>query len=385
MEAVGSLAGGVAHDFNNLLMVISSHTQLIRDHILEAQRVDRYIDNILSAIERASVLSKQLLAFGRKQVQDLQVLDLNVIVPEFARMLPGLLGSDVDVSVRTSAPDCLVYCDKGQIEQVIMNLVINARDAMPDGGTLTIETDRVELGREYFSTHSLDPKAGEYIMVAVTDTGIGMDSATQSRIFEPFFTTKEPGKGTGLGLSTVYGIVKQCGGYVWVCSEPGVGTTFKLYFPVAEVMPRTEPHSHGEDATEVGGDETVLVVEDEAALRPAISEFLECKGYKVMTAANAGEALQISSAYEGVIDLLITDVVMPGLGGIELAPQLTKSRPELRVVYMSGYAEQTAQPEAFAKPRFYIQKPFTLEALAAIARRALDYHEHPPALFSNSQ
>ncbi len=381
MEAIGRLAGGVAHDFNNLLMVISSHVQLVWGHLGDPPRVDRYMNQIMSAVDRATLLTRQLLAFGRKQMQDLRVLDLNSIVPEFCKMLPGLLGADMEVVVRTSPRECLVYSDKAQIEQVIMNLVVNARDAMPKGGTLTIETDKLKLGREYFPSHGVDAKPGNYVMLAVTDTGIGMDASTQSQIFEPFFTTKEPGKGTGLGLSTVYGIVKQSGGYTWVYSELGIGTTFKVYLPYAEApveeevqAPITEPDARGE--------ETILLVEDEAALRPAITEFLGSYGYSVLATANAAEALRLTTSYNGPIDLLLTDLVMPGLGGLELARKVRELRPGIRVVFMSGYTEQTAKAEALGKPEFYVQKPFSLPTLAAIARRALDSGEKRPRVFS---
>jgi len=383
MEAIGRLAGGVAHDFNNLLMVIGSHAQLIWGHLGDPMRVDRYMQQIMSAIDRATLLTRQLLAFGRKQFQDLRILDLNSIVPEFCKMLPGLLGSDIEVVVRTSPRSCLVYSDKAQIEQVIMNLIVNARDAMPKGGTITIETDRQKLGREYFPSRGVNAQPGEYVMLAVTDTGIGMDAKTQSQIFEPFFTTKEPGKGTGLGLSTVYGIVKQSGGYTWVYSEVGVGTTFKIYLPYAEAAIEEEvqapiPQS---DAT---GEETILLVEDEAALRAAISEFLESRGYHVLSAANAAEALRISTTYEDVIDLLLTDLVMPGLGGVELAAKMRELHPGIKVVYMSGYTEQTAKADALGKPDFYVQKPFSLPTLSGIARRALDSGEKRPTVFSKT-
>jgi nitrogen-specific signal transduction histidine kinase/ActR/RegA family two-component response regulator len=371
MEAIGRLAGGVAHDFNNLLMVIGSHVQLLREHLREPERVDRYANQIMGAIERATLLTKQLLAFGRKQIQDLRVLDLNVLVPEFCKMLPGLLGADIELAVRTSPRLCRVFSDKAQVEQVIMNLVINSRDAMPKGGTITIETDRTKLGREYFPTHGVSATPGEYAMLAITDTGAGMDSETQSHIFEPFFTTKEPGKGTGLGLSTVYGIVKQSGGYIWVYSEPGIGTSFKVYLPYAETAVEAEPQVQVEEPS-AGGEETILLVEDEAALRTAVCEFLESRGYRVLSAGNAAEALQIATSHSGAIDLLLTDLVMPGIGGLELAEKMAELRPGISLVYMSGYTEQTVRPGAFEKPQFYIQKPFSLPALSSIARRALD-------------
>jgi len=380
MEAIGRLAGGVAHDFNNLLMVISSHTQLIRDHLGDPDRIDRYMNHISSAIDKATLLTRQLLAFGRKQLQELRVLDLNLVVPEFCKMLPGLLGADIEVVVRTSQRESLVYSDKTQIEQVIMNLVVNARDAMPKGGTLTIETDRLRLGREYFPSHGVDAKPGNYVQLAVTDTGTGMDAHTQSQIFEPFFTTKEAGKGTGLGLSTVYGIVKQSGGYTWVYSEPGIGTTFKVYLPYADAPVEVEAQVPTEEP-DARGDETILLVEDEAALRAGICEFLESHGYRVLSAANAAEALSVSTSYDGAIDLLLTDLVMPGLGGVELAVKMRELRPRIRVVYMSGYTEHTAKAEALGRPEFYVQKPFSLSALSAIARRALESGgKHPPVL-----
>ena len=372
MEAIGRLAVGVAHDFNNLLMVISSHAELIRDHLGDARRVERYVKHIRSAIDKAGLLTVQLLTFGRKQLQELRVLDLNAVVAEFSKLLPGLLGTDIEVVVRTSERECFVYSDKAQIEQVIMNLVVNARDAMPKGGTLTIETDRLRLAREYFPTHGVEARPGDYVMLAITDTGIGMDARTQSQIFEPFFTTKEPGKGTGLGLSTVYGIAKQSEGYTWVYSEVGIGTAVKVYFPYTLAPVVAEEEAPVVEESEVGGEETILLVEDEAALRAATGEFLESKGYRVLPAANAAEALRIANDYQQGIHLLMTDLVMPGLGGVELAEKLMEVRPATRVVYMSGYTERTARPGDFEQPRFYIQKPFTLPALSAIARRALD-------------
>lgn len=377
MEAIGRLAGGVAHDFNNLLMVISSNAELIREHLDQVERVGRYLGHIGNAVDRAAVLTKQLLAFGRKQVQDLSVLNLNQLLPEFASLLPSLLGEDIELILKTSPHECLVYCDKSQIEQVVMNLVVNARDAMPEGGKLIIELDRFTLGEAYFVTHGVEAQPGEYVMLAVTDTGTGMDEAVQQKAFEPFFTTKEPGKGTGLGLSTVYGIVKQNGGYTWLYSEPGVGTIFKIYLPYAQeraVATETpEPLEHSQGA-EHG---TILLVEDQAALRAGISEYLEGRGYRVLQAAGGADALAMVAAQSTEIDLLLTDLIMPGLSGRELASNLVKSRPGIAVVYMSGYTEQAVNPDAFEKPHFYIQKPFTLTALAGVIRRALDNRNAP--------
>ena len=381
MEAIGRLAGGVAHDFNNLLMIISSHAQLIRERRESPERVDAYVEHILGAVDRATLLTKQLLAFGRKQLQDLRVLDLNAIVPEFSNMLPGLLGADVEVVVRTSPQPCLIRSDRSQIEQVIMNLVVNARDAMPKGGTLTIEIDRIDLGGQYFSVHGVEVKPGNYVMLAVTDTGIGMDAEMQGQIFEPFFTTKEPGKGTGLGLSTVYGIIKQSKGYVWVYSEVGIGTTFKVYLPSAEAPIQTEVPAPAEKM-DARGEETILLVEDEAALRAAMSEFLASKGYHVLAASNAAEALRLSLNHPRAIDLLLTDLVMPSVGGMELAEKVSVHRPSIRVLYMSGYTEQTAKVDALGNPQFFIQKPFSLEALGTAVRRALSSLPRKPEEFT---
>lgn len=371
MEAIGRLAGGVAHDFNNLLMVISSNAELIHDHLRDPVRVERYLQHIGGAIDRAALLTKQLLAFGRKQVQDLRVLDLNQLIPEFATFLPSLLGADVELAIKPSTKGCCVYCDKSQIEQIVMNLVVNARDAMPEGGKLTIEVDRVSLGGKYFGSHGVEAQPGEYVMVAVTDTGTGMDESIQQRVFEPYFTTKEPGKGTGLGLSTVYGIVKQNGGYTWLYSEPGVGTIFKIYLPYAsQKQPDSAPGEPAAVSDSIGGN-TILLVEDDAALRTGISEYLEGKGLRVLQAATGRDALARAPHFEQ-IDLLLTDLIMPGLSGRELARKMTESRPELAVVYMSGYTEQAVNSEAFEIPRFYIQKPFTLAALSEVIKRALD-------------
>ena len=377
MEAIGRLAGGVAHDFNNLLMVISSNSELIHVHLKEAERIERYVGQIGSAVDKAALLTKQLLAFGRKQIQDLRVLDLNRIVPEFTAMLPSLLGSDIELVVKVSSEDCRVFCDKSQVEQVIMNLVVNARDAMPSGGKLIIELARFDLKEAYFDTHHVEAQPGEYVMLAVTDTGVGMDETTKEKAFEPFFTTKEPGKGTGLGLSTVYGIVKQNGGYTWLYSEPGIGTTFKIYLPYAQQQANHVEAAEPIDQPSGAEHGTILLVEDQAALRAGISEYLASRGFQVLQAASGTEALALSSSQSPDIDLLLTDLIMPGLGGRELASKLAPSRPGMAVVFMSGYTEQIVSGDSFEKPRFYIQKPFTLPALSAVIRRALDNRDKP--------
>jgi two-component system, cell cycle sensor histidine kinase and response regulator CckA len=371
MEAIGRLAGGVAHDFNNLLMIMTSYSQLIEDSATDSGKVTRYATQIRDAARKAASVTRQLLAFSRKQIQELRVLNLNVVVSEFAKMLPQLLGEDVEMVIKTSPEESLVYADRGQIEQVIMNLVVNARDAMPSGGKLTIETGIVELDEHYSRQHRVQLPAGHYVMLAVSDNGLGMNAATQARIFEPFFTTKEPGKGTGLGLATVYGIVKQSNGVVWVYSELSKGTTFKVYLPLAQTAVEAESPSPAEEGPITGGSETILMVEDQPTLRAANREFLEVKGYRVLEASNGAEALHICQTHQGPIDLLITDVVMPGISGIELAKSVLAGRPAIRVVYMSGYTDQTVDRRALAPNAMFLQKPCSLTLLAQTIRTAI--------------
>lgn len=371
MEAIGRLAGGVAHDFNNLLMVISGFTQLIAEQEHNNERIGKYVPQVLTAVQRATALTKQLLAFSRKQIQELRVLDLNNVLTDFCKMLPGLIGEDVEMRVRPSSEECAVYSDKGQIEQVVMNLAVNARDAMPDGGLLTIETDRVNLDATYFQKHDAEVKPGEYVMLAVTDTGMGMTPSVQSHLFEPFFTTKEVGKGTGLGLSTIHGIVKQSNGYIWVYSEIGKGTTFKVFFPCASAQVDAATSSPVQEV-ETRGVETILLVEDEAALRTVTSEFLESKGYHLLQAGDGLEALRVSEAHERDIDLLLTDVIIPGLRGIDVAERIRAERSGIAIVYMSGYTELGAQEQGVQKSDGFLQKPFSLLTLSTTIRRALD-------------
>jgi two-component system, cell cycle sensor histidine kinase and response regulator CckA len=379
MEAIGRLAGGVAHDFNNLLMIMTSYAQLIEDCATDSGKVTRYATQIRDAARKAASVTKQLLAFSRKQIQELRVLNLDGVVSEFGKMLPQLLGEDVEMAIKTAPAECLVYADRGQIEQVIMNLVVNARDAMPSGGKLTIETGIVQLDEQYSRRHAVQVSSGSYAMLAVTDNGIGMDAETQARIFEPFYTTKEPGKGTGLGLATVYGIVKQSNGVVWVYSELGKGTTFKVYLPLAQTAVEAESPSSAEQGPITGGSETILMVEDEPLLREANREFLEVKGYRVLEASNGAEALQICQTHQGPIDLLLTDVIMPGISGIELAKSVLASRPAIRVVYMSGYTDQTVDKRALAPSAMFLQKPCSLALLAQAIRTAIG----PPRKGSN--
>jgi len=362
LEAVGRLAGGVAHDFNNLLTVILSYSSLLLEETDLAPDVRESMEEIRKAAEGAAGLTRQLLAFSRQQVMKPQILDVNGIVTSTEKLLNRLIGEDIKL-VTTLAPDLgAARLDPGQVGQIIMNLAVNARDAMPTGGRLTIETANIEMDLTYVRGHPI-AQPGRYVMLAVSDTGIGMDEATKERIFEPFFTTKEAGKGTGLGLATVYGIVKQSGGFIWVYSEPGRGTSFKIYFPrVDEALDASYPAATGETPR---GSETVLVVEDVRAVRGVAREMLERSGYRVLEAENGDAALRLAARHPGPIDLLLTDVVMPGLSGRQLAAQLTELRPRLRVLYMSGYTDDAVVNHGMLEPGIqYLQKPFTREGLA---------------------
>src|SRR5580692_1754682 len=373
MEAVGRLAGGIAHDFNNLLMVISGYSEFLLDRLGPDPALRSPAQEIASAAGRATSLTRQLLAFSRKQMLAPKILDLNGVVTENLKMLTRVIGEDIDLVMVPAEGLGAVRADAGQIEQVIMNLAVNARDAMPAGGKLTIETSNVTLDDEYARVHA-PLQAGEYVMLAISDTGMGMDIETQSHIFEPFFTTKGT-KGTGLGLSTVYGIIKQSGGYIWVFSELRRGTTFKIYLPrvasagenVTPVAVTEKPHK-----TEPGT-ETILLVEDEANLRYLARLFLEKQGYKVIEAADGAVAMQIAVAHEGTIHLLLTDVIMPGMNGRELAQRISEIRPNVKILYMSGYTENVIGHNGTldADVRL-LQKPFTLRDLKSKVREVLD-------------
>jgi PAS domain S-box-containing protein len=373
MEAVGRLAGGIAHDFNNLLMVISGYSEFLLDRLGPEPALRGPAQEIASAAERASSLTRQLLAFSRKQMLAPKVLDLNTVVTENVKMLTRMIGEDVELVMVPAADLGAVRADAGQVEQVIMNLAVNARDAMPTGGKLTLETANVSLDEDYARFHApLQP--GNYVMLAISDTGAGMDAETQSHIFEPFFTTKGP-KGTGLGLSTVYGIVKQSGGYIWVYSEPGKGTTFKIYLP--RIPEKTESAvqmaAAAEAATPEPGTETILLVEDEANLRYLARQFLEKQGYKVIEAADGAVAMQIAVALEGTIHLLLTDVIMPGMNGRELAQRICEIRPNVKVLYMSGYTENVIGHNGMLDAGVrLLQKPFNLRDLKDKVREVLD-------------
>jgi two-component system, cell cycle sensor histidine kinase and response regulator CckA len=370
MEAVGRLAGGVAHDFNNLLMVISGYTEVLLEHTPQNNPLHPKVAAIQQAADRATTLTRQLLAFSRKQLLELKVVDVNTIVKDMERLLRPLIGENIELHTRLATDLGRTRADAGQIEQVIMNLVVNSKDAMANGGKITIQTANVGLDDALRREYSyIQP--GPYVMLSIADTGHGMDKETQSRIFEPFFTTKEKGKGTGLGLSTVYGIIKQSGGYVFAQTELGRGTTFRIYLPRVEKV--AEPMSSipsSQSAT--GGSETVLLVEDEESVRQLVRETLEAKGYKVLEADHGEAALRIASAHPGSIDMLITDVVMPGMSGRELSKQLCAAHPRTKVLFLSGYTEDAIVHQGGLEPgTAFLQKPFTLHMLSRKVREVL--------------
>jgi hypothetical protein len=370
MEAVGMLAGGVAHDFNNLLTIITGYSQLILNNI-DADDPNRHsVEQIMKAGERAAALTKQLLAFSRRQVLQPKVLDLNKLVTSLGTMLQRLIGEDIDLRLVLPTDLGRVSADPGQIEQVLMNLVVNARDAMPKGGVLTVETANRRLDESYAGRH-ISVKAGDYILLAVSDTGAGMDKATQSRLFEPFFTTKGSGKGTGLGLSTVFGIVKQSGGSVEVYSEPGRGTSVKVYLPRIDQPVAVEAVDRS--TKEVRGSETILLVEDDEMVRNLVRETLQRGGYRILDAPGPIEAKRMSEQFKQPIHLMITDVVMPKVSGRDLADQLGKKRPDMKVLYMSGYTDNAILNNGILQKEVaFLQKPFTPAALTEKVRDVLE-------------
>jgi PAS domain S-box-containing protein len=371
MEAIGQLAGGVAHDFNNLLTAINGYSSLALQRIDSSSSIRPYLEEVKKAGDRAANLTRQLLAFGRKQILQPLPLDLNNIVSDMNKMLRRLIGEDITLTAKLAANLKHIKADPGQIEQVLVNLVVNARDAMPTGGQLTIETANVELDQEYAARH-VGIRPGQYVMLAVNDTGVGMDEATRARIFEPFFTTKAKGKGTGLGLSTVYGIVQQSGGSIWVYSEPEHGTVFKVYLP--ELKSEKASDAPGVVSNQlIGGSETILVVEDEDVVRGLTTSILEGVGYNVIPARGGAEATEICTHYKQEIDLLLTDVVMPQTSGKEVADRLTKMHPGLKVLFMSGYTDEAIVHHGVLDESVeFIQKPFTPAALSRKVREVLD-------------
>ncbi len=371
MEAVGRLAGGVAHDFNNLLTIVMGYSDLLLERLGATDAMRAYVEEIKKAGERAASLTRQLLAFGRRQVLAPQTLDLNTVVTNVDKMLRRLIGENIQLGTVLEPELGWVKADPGQIEQVILNLALNARDAMPQGGQLTLETANVELNQGDTRTR-VSVLPGRYVMLAVSDSGVGMDAETQAHIFEPFFTTKEEGKGTGLGLATVYGIVKQSGGHIWLYSEPNHGTSFKIYLPrLAEAAQPVEAISPG--APLAGGSETILLVEDEEGVRDLARRILELKGYKVITASNPTEAAQVCERYEGPIHLLLTDVVMPTMSGPQLAEHVAFLRPGLKVLYISGYTDNAIVPHGILEEGVqFLQKPFTRDSLTRKVREVLE-------------
>ena len=374
MEAVGRLAGGVAHDFNNLLMVMRGYGELLLNRLDANDPLRRNAEEIQKAAERATALTQQLLAFSRKQVLQPKVLDLNAVVTEVEKLLRRLIGEDIELAAVLDLALGRVKADPGQMEQIILNLAVNARDAMPRGGRLTLKTANVTLDQAYaYARQHVGAAPGPYVLLAVSDTGIGMDAETRSHIFEPFFTTKGAGKGTGLGLSTVYGIVKQSGGTLWVESAPGRGTTFEIYLPLVEEVAAGGELHPALPAPTPGGTETILVVEDEMSVRKLAAEFLGSNGYTVLEAQDGGEALQVCEEHRAPIHLLLTDVVMPGMSGWELAERLAGARPEMKVTYMSGYTDDAiVQHGVLEEGTAFLQKPFSLDALARTVREVLE-------------
>jgi nitrogen-specific signal transduction histidine kinase/CheY-like chemotaxis protein len=371
MEAVGKLAGGVAHDFNNLLTVIMGYSQMFLGKLRPEDPFRIPLTEIYKAGERATGLTRQLLAFSRKQVLMPVVLDLSTIIADMEKMLRRLIGEDVILTFLAGADLWKVKADPGQMEQVVMNILVNARDAMPEGGKVLLETRNVELDNHYVQTHP-DAKPGEHVLLAISDSGCGMNASVKARIFEPFFTTKGPTKGTGLGLATVFGIVKQSGGHIDVYSEVGQGTTFKIYLPRDK---SGEPIASRSRIIEPvrGGTETILLVEDEEGVRNLAGTVLQQRGYKVLDAMNGGEALVICETLSQPIDLMITDVVMPHFSGRQLADRLATRQPTMKVLYMSGYTDDAIVHHGVLESGIpFLQKPFAPEALARKVREVLD-------------
>jgi len=372
MEAIGRLAGGIAHDFNNLMTVIGGYGQLALLELKESDPLRRNLEEVQKATQRATDLTRQLLAFGRRQIMDMRVLDLNALLQDLDSMLRRIIGEDIELTTVLAEDLGRTKTDPRQIEQVILNLAVNARDAMPKGGKLTIETGNVELDGGYARTH-VGVTPGRYVMFSMSDTGCGISPEVKEHIFEPFFTTKEIGKGTGLGLSTVYGIVKQSGGNIWAYSEPGMGATFKIYLPrVDEPLEEIREKVLNEEIP--WGDETILAVEDEEKVRKLAAQILKGQGYTVLEASDGEEAIRVAEKHAGnEIHLLLTDVVMPGISGHELANHLVSLFPKMKVLFMSGYADNAIVHHGVLEVGVnYIQKPFTVDALARKVREVLD-------------
>ncbi len=371
MEAIGQLAGGIAHDFNNLLTVIKGYSQLSLMQLNEGNPLREKVEEIQKAADQAASLTRQLLAFSRRQVMEMRVLDLNILIKDLEKMLHRIIVEDVELITFLADDLGRVKTDPGQIEQVVMNLTINARDAMPKGGKLTIETTNVELDEEYARDH-VATKPGQYVMLSVSDTGVGMTQEVKERAFEPFFTTKDKGKGTGLGLSTVYGIVKQSGGNIWIYSELGKGTTFKIYLPRVDEPPEEMVEKVMKEELPRGS-ETILIVEDNEEVRKLAMRVLEKQGYNVLEASNGDDALHLPKERKESVHLILVDVVMPGISGRQFVEQFKEVCRDCKVLYMSGYTDNTiVHHGVLEKGMNYIQKPFTVEGLARKVREVLD-------------
>jgi len=373
MEAIGTLAGGIAHDFNNILTTIIGNAELALMDVIKDESLRNGIEEIKKAGEKAASLTRQLLAFSRKQIIQPEILDINESLIDIEKMLGRLIGEDVELLTIQASELWQVEIDPGQIEQMIMNLAVNARDAMPKGGKLTVGTANADLDKNYFRERGIHEETpGHYVMLTISDTGSGMDKETQEHIFEPFFTTKEVGKGTGLGLSTVYGIVKQNNGFIWVYSEPGQGSTFKIYLPKVkgDAKPKEKEQTPNDD---LSGSETVLIVEDNDSLRNFAQKILYIYGYSTLNAKNGEDALRVCKEHNGQIDLMITDVVMPKMGGREAAERLQPLYPRMKVIYMSGYTDNAIVRHGVLKPGLnFLEKPITPEGLARKVRKALE-------------
>src|SRR5437899_313156 len=379
MEAIGRLSGGIAHDFNNLLGVIIGYSRVLKKSLGESNALAEHAVEIEKAGQRAAAMTKQLLAFSRQQVMTPEVLNLNTLASDMEKMLPRLLGEDIEVSLELAPELGRVKADQSQIEQVIMNLAVNARDAMPAGGKLKIQTANAELDQSY-TRHHPGSREGSYVLLTVTDTGTGMDAGTLTHIFEPFFTTKERGKGTGLGLATVYGIVKQSNGYIWVESTPGKGASFQIYLP-RHVGQQLAEEPKPDSRERLGGSESILLVEDAEPLRKLAQTFLETGGFRVLSAGSGEEALEVATSYGGTLDLLLTDVVMPGMNGRVLAEQLLPRQPGMRVLYMSGYTDSFIAGHGVLEPGTHLlHKPFTDEVLIRKVREVLDGAKKPSSI-----
>ncbi len=372
LEAIGRLAGGVAHDFNNLLTIIKGYSEFLIEKTEPQSEAREYAEEIAKAGQSAAALTQQLLAFSRRQIIEPKVVDLNAVLSGSERMIRRLLGEDIEMVTNPGQQPCCVFADMGQLHQVIMNLAVNARDAMPAGGRLTIEISRQELDAEYVASHKAGIGPGSFVLLAISDTGSGMDEETLSHIFEPFYTTKKTGAGTGLGLSTVYGIVKQSGGWVWVYSEPGKGTTFKTYWPLVDA-PAARPDAPQTCRADRAGTETILIVEDKADVRRLAARILTLHGYRVVEASTGEEALSFNGNRLGTVDLLFTDVVLPGMSGRRLAERVAQLRPGIKILYASGYTEDVIARSGILLPGIaFLPKPYSQEELLKKIREVFD-------------